>query len=692
MTDVYISCASVDLDRVRSIVHGLRSEGWDVLCDPQTAESAGESEDPRSVSAGAVIVAWTSASRDSARVRAEASNALYKNKLIQVRMDEHAPPRPFDQVDSVDLSNWWGWPEDAGWRAVMGAVRLFAGPPGAGSERPQVLRKIGQRSTAAPAYLEPERTPGPAAYAVAAAGIAAVVGAAAWFMLPGMWRSGPQVAGATGPATPTANTVAARASGTAEPLLAASMEVSSATRSAASSAAASAWEKVDRTNPAALRAFAREFSGSDTAETANGLLRVLDAQTWVSAVSADTEAAYRMYLATFPADSDQPGSMVQDASRRIVQLAAERSQAILSVQQGLKGAGLYQGAEDGAPSARTAQAARDFAGRIGVRAPDLASAAPRDIRAFSDLVAQRGVQRGVQAMPASAPVALAVAATSPTPGISVPAAATPTPPVAAPTTQADDLAQTRLLQADEAAWQQARAANSVAAYRTYLSSFPGGIHAAEARRSATPAAFSLDALTPEVRGIVSGARQAQTRAQSRAAEAREAAERANAAAEAARNGMDGARIVTAPDGDRFEAQVVGVEVTGYGVRIDADAVSRGDTYRGQLRAGLSEGVGVYEYADNPNNAAAGAVRYEGEHARDGATGVGVTQWRNGDRYAGEDTRGVFTFSDGRRYEGQLRNGVRQGLGVVWSASGEPLMAGRWENGQLVEPMALPGLP
>jgi hypothetical protein len=47
---------------------------------------------------------------------------------------------------------------------------------------------------------------------------------------------------------------------------------------------------------------------------------------------------------------------------------------------------------------------------------------------------------------------------------------------------------------------------------------------------------------------------------------------------------------------------------------------------------------------------------------------------------------VLTFSNGQRYEGELRNGARNGLGVVWAKDGSVVMAGRWANGELVEPM------
>ena len=68
--------------------------------------------------------------------------------------------------------------------------------------------------------------------------------------------------------------------------------------------------------------------------------------------------------------------------------------------------------------------------------------------------------------------------------------------------------------------------------------------------------------------------------------------------------------------------------------------------------------------------------------------------KSGDSFAGQDSggvaRGVLNFANGQRYEGEMRNGVRNGLGVVWSADGQVVMAGRWENNQLVEPMSASG--
>src|SRR5262245_21589062 len=132
MTDVYISYAREDQERVRPLAEALQLEGWDVWWDP--SEPDGDSRaslDQRLGSAGAILVVWSAYSRGSEYVRSEAATGLYKNKLIQTRIDSAAPPRPFDQVEVVDLSLWSGEREDPSWRRVVQSIRLYAGAPGA---------------------------------------------------------------------------------------------------------------------------------------------------------------------------------------------------------------------------------------------------------------------------------------------------------------------------------------------------------------------------------------------------------------------------------------------------------------------------------------------------------------------------------------------------------------------------------
>jgi hypothetical protein len=177
-------------------------------------------------------------------------------------------------------------------------------------------------------------------------------------------------------------------------------------------------------------------------------------------------------------------------------------------------------------------------------------------------------------------------------------------------------------------------------------------------------------------------------ANTRAASARQTADLVKTAANI--------RNITAANGDRYETQISNGAPNGLGMKVSGSGGSSGDRYRGELRNGQGAGLGVYEYSDNPNNARANALRYEGEYASDAASGFGVTYWKNGDTFAGQQmgapgvARGVLSFADGQRYEGEIRNGTRHGIGVVWSADGQVLMAGRWENGLLAEPATAEG--
>ena len=118
---------------------------------------------------------------------------------------------------------------------------------------------------------------------------------------------------------------------------------------------------------------------------------------------------------------------------------------------------------------------------------------------------------------------------------------------------------------------------------------------------------------------------------------------------------------------------------------------RATAYRGELRNGQSNGVGL-RLRRQSRQCRRRTLRYEGEHASDLASGHGVIFWRGGDSFAGQgagspgQARGVLTYGNGQRYEGEMVNGQRQGIGIVWGADGTIAQAGRWARDELVEPM------
>lgn len=745
MTDVYISYAREDRERVRPLAETLQFEGWDVWWDPSEPSADGSAAlDQKLGTAGAILVVWSAYSRGSEYVRSEAATGLYKNKLIQTRIDSAAPPRPFDQVEVIDLSLWSTERDDPNWRRVVQAVRLFAGAPG--NTRPMVPRQAPRKKPAAAAssdYLERGRSIALGPLIAVGVGVAAVAGGGIWFVDPFSWRG-------SHPKETIEAAVATSGTETAEE--AAAAETGGAFVDSDESEAA--WASVDRNEPEMMRAYIGEYPRSSTADTARSLLRVLDAQAWVDAVTADNEIAYSSYLKDFPEEGIAPGAMATAARERLASLTTERSQAIEEIQRGLIALELYSGKVDGKGGNGTISAMREFASLKRRPAPMVSSAAPRDLRSFADLIqkaataAGKTIERPPVALAAANPAPAAPAPTpaktpaplkapdpvrtASTPPIIAAATVAPSAPSKAPTTvstttaskivpqprsaiEAADAADRQRREAaaaaallakqgaaigggddvdlrrsaEQRAWETAAATGTAAAYQTYLASYPAGTRAADAKaavaRLIRSAGYSLDQIAPEVRLAVEAARKAQTTATSRAASARDTASSAQSAV--------GLRSIVAADGDRYETQISGGAPNGLGTRVSGDGKSSGDRYRGEIRNGLASGLGVYEFADNSNNAVAGAQRYEGEHSGDQTSGYGVTYWKNGDTFAGLESggtgaaRGVLSFSNGQRYEGELRNGVRNGVGVVWSNDGQVLMAGRWENGQLVQPMA-----
>ncbi len=70
-------------------------------------------------------------------------------------------------------------------------------------------------------------------------------------------------------------------------------------------------------------------------------------------------------------------------------------------------------------------------------------------------------------------------------------------------------------------------------------------------------------------------------------------------------------------------------------------------------------------------------------------GRGVVTWADGRRYNGEyfdDKKqgfGVFTWPDGRKYEGAWFNGKQHGIGTYLTTKGE-LKKGEWADGKRVK--------
>jgi hypothetical protein len=256
-------------------------------------------------------------------------------------------------------------------------------------------------------------------------------------------------------------------------------------------------------------------------------------------------------------------------------------------------------------------------------------------------------------------------------------------------------------QAEAHAWTAALQTNTAAAYDFYLRAFPDGYFRAQAeaararlasatRGSGSPP-FDLARVHPTVATAVSTARDAAKEAAAKQTQAERASNMALAAAMQARAHARGYDVIRFRDRDTFEGEVSGGKPNGLGVYLQGDPRFAGDKFQGQMVAGAWSGVGIFESASGEPGR---PRRYGGEFTGGQLAGMGVIMRADGVRQAGAVVNGavtghgVETRPDGQRFEGEFRNGMPDGYGALWSSEGEVVEAGRYEQGQLVQPLSL----
>lgn len=132
MTDIFISYRSAERSAVAPLARALEDAGYSVWWDAHLEVSPHPY--PRQIEkalagAKAVIVCWSPEALSSDWVVAEASAAREAGKLMQVKIRSCALPPPFNVLETADLSEWRGNPEDAQWkRVVSGVAGLISRP------------------------------------------------------------------------------------------------------------------------------------------------------------------------------------------------------------------------------------------------------------------------------------------------------------------------------------------------------------------------------------------------------------------------------------------------------------------------------------------------------------------------------------------------------------------------------------
>lgn len=110
MTDIFLSYARKNRDRVSKIADGFVDGGYDLWWD--TALRAGDNYAQKIENAldatKSVVVCWSEQAKQSLWVRAEATEALDNDKLIQLKLDESRMPLPFNVINMIPFDAWNG--------------------------------------------------------------------------------------------------------------------------------------------------------------------------------------------------------------------------------------------------------------------------------------------------------------------------------------------------------------------------------------------------------------------------------------------------------------------------------------------------------------------------------------------------------------------------------------------------------
>ncbi len=125
MTDVFVSYARQDRDRIGPLVRALEARGLDVWWDSRIRGGAEYTREIESQlnAAGAVLVVWSRHSVESLWVADEASAGQEQGKLVPISIDPVAPRIGFRQFQTLDFSAWNQDPSDP---CVTGLLEALA--------------------------------------------------------------------------------------------------------------------------------------------------------------------------------------------------------------------------------------------------------------------------------------------------------------------------------------------------------------------------------------------------------------------------------------------------------------------------------------------------------------------------------------------------------------------------------------
>lgn len=174
MSDIFISYASKDRERLRPLRDALEAKGWSLFWDQEIPVGKNWRRNifENLRAARCVIVAWSSASIESDWVSEEAADALKRGVLLPIYIDQVEPPFGFADIQTMNLVGWNGEEDSESFHRLVSEVTRILGTPPTPQPQPAVVKP------------EPAKAPGRSRIVMSIGAVLIIVAVIAlWFSL-----------------------------------------------------------------------------------------------------------------------------------------------------------------------------------------------------------------------------------------------------------------------------------------------------------------------------------------------------------------------------------------------------------------------------------------------------------------------------------------------------------------------------
>ena len=133
MTDIFLSYASQDRERVLPLVEALEADGYSVWWDRniRPGPSFDREIEIALKDASCIVVVWSQDSVESEWVRNEVDDGVRRGIIVPVLIDDVLPPLAYRRRQSANLVNWAG-ERDSEYQQLLTGIRAIL--DGAGRE------------------------------------------------------------------------------------------------------------------------------------------------------------------------------------------------------------------------------------------------------------------------------------------------------------------------------------------------------------------------------------------------------------------------------------------------------------------------------------------------------------------------------------------------------------------------------